>query len=506
IMEIGNGTEVVGTFTNIDWGNNSKFMEIELDPTGGTNYLLMGATQMMSVPYALHSETSEDSFWEITNNDIHYYNGRVGIGTISPEIKLDVVGPAQGIEPNFRTFGDIHIGFGTTYGGGIFFGSDGYSWNHGDYIRQGADGRMDMVAGGSSNGTKFLINDTYDGAQVLNKEDAWFRIGADNDNSGGDDGTQNAYLQFTTDGGNDGYDGLIWLENLSGDTKLHFDVENQETMVIHNGRVGVGTSSPASSSAMEINSSSRGFLPPRVADTIAVSSPVEGLMVYDLDRHCMRYYNGTKWSACMGIEELYCGNNFTDQRDGQTYSTVQIGFQCWMAENLNFGTMINGTVNQTDNGTIEKYCYYEATSNCNTYGGLYQWNEMMQYAASGDVKGICPDGWHIPSYNEINTLEDFLGGSYEAGGKMKEAGSAHWNSPNTGATNSSGFTGLPGGDLYSSGYYSSMGEWGYWWTSTPYGTDAWSMSLYRAGAYSTMGKIDQDFGLSVRCVRGNSAP
>jgi len=82
--------------------------------------------------------------------------------------------------------------------------------------------------------------------EISNTEDAWLRIAGDSDNSGGDNGTQNAYLQFTTDGNNEGYDGLIWLENLSGDTKLHFDVEDQEVMVFSDGRVGVGTNTPAS--------------------------------------------------------------------------------------------------------------------------------------------------------------------------------------------------------------------------------------------------------------------
>jgi hypothetical protein len=83
--------------------------------------------------------------------------------------------------------------------------------------------------------------------ELSNSEDAWLRIAADSDNSGGDDGTQNAYLQFTTDNNAEDYDGLIWLENLSGDTKLHFDVENYEVMVLSNGRLGIGTDSPLAS-------------------------------------------------------------------------------------------------------------------------------------------------------------------------------------------------------------------------------------------------------------------
>jgi uncharacterized protein (TIGR02145 family) len=119
-----------------------------------------------------------------------------------------------------------------------------------------------------------------------------------------------------------------------------------------------------------------------------------------------------------------------------------------MAENLNVGTKINSTSDgqlQTDNEILEKYCYNNDIANCNIYGGMYEWNEAMQYDTTEGAQGICPDGWHIPTDAEWTTLTTFLGGESVAGGKMKEAGFAHWYSPNTGATNESGFTGLPGG-------------------------------------------------------------
>ncbi|MBI4648201.1 MAG: hypothetical protein HY738_16860 [Bacteroidia bacterium] len=145
-----------------------------------------------------------------------------------------------------------------------------------------------------------------------------------------------------------------------------------------------------------------------------------------------------------------CGTPFTDSRDSKIYNTVLIGTQCWMAENLNFGTMINSTTGgqfQTDNAVIEKYCYSNNSANCSTYGGLYEWNEMMQYNPSdagnpGTTQGICPSGWHIPTDAELTTLTDYLGGESVAGGKMKEIGTTHWTSPNTGATNESGCTAL----------------------------------------------------------------
>jgi len=134
-----------------------------------------------------------------------------------------------------------------------------------------------------------------------------------------------------------------------------------------------------------------------------------------------------------------------------------IGTQCWFKENLNVGTMINGTHNQTNNSVIEKYCYNNLTSNCDIYGGLYQWGEMVQYLngtsntttwnppPTGNVQGICPTGWHIPKDAEWTVLTTYLGGVSVAGGAMKETGNAHWSSPNTGATNSSGFTALGSG-------------------------------------------------------------
>ncbi|MFZ4708201.1 MAG: FISUMP domain-containing protein, partial [Bacteroidales bacterium] len=143
-----------------------------------------------------------------------------------------------------------------------------------------------------------------------------------------------------------------------------------------------------------------------------------------------------------------CGQPFTDIRDGKVYGTVQIGSQCWMKQNLNTGTMVNGYQNQANNQVIEKYCYANHEYNCDEYGGLYQWNEMMQYNLTPKIRGICPYGWLLPSIAEWTTLTTYLGGDTIAGGLMKEEGTAHWISPNNSATNESGFTALPGGLRY----------------------------------------------------------
>jgi|GEM_PF-2184697 len=197
-----------------------------------------------------------------------------------------------------------------------------------------------------------------------------------------------------------------------------------------------------------------------------------------------------------------CGDDFTDARDGQTYSTVLIGDQCWMAENLNIGIRIDGSSDQIDNGTVEKYCYDNNEANCDIYGGMYQWNEMMDYVTTEGVQGICPAGWYLPTDAEWTVLTTYLGGESVAGGKMKETGTSHWNSPNTGATNSSGFTGLPGGYRYTNGAFDDLGYDGDFWSSTEYSTtSAWGRVLTYSDDNAYSYYYTKGYGLSVRCVR-----
>ena len=131
-----------------------------------------------------------------------------------------------------------------------------------------------------------------------------------------------------------------------------------------------------------------------------------------------------------------CGDNLIDTRDGRVYPTVQIGEQCWIAENMNIGTFIPSTGPgqlMHDDGIIEKYCWNNDTNYCNgtdgkpKYGGFYEWKESIQFYSGQPglpVQGVCPDGWHIPTQGDFNTLIAFLGGSTVAGGKMKVGGSS----------------------------------------------------------------------------------
>ena len=200
-----------------------------------------------------------------------------------------------------------------------------------------------------------------------------------------------------------------------------------------------------------------------------------------------------------------CGLPITDSRDGKTYNTVLIGTQCWMAQNLNVGTKILGSNNQTNNSIIEKYCYNDDENNCNTYGGLYQLDEAMQYSTTEGVQGICPTGWHLPTDAEWTTLTTFLGGVGIAGGKMKETGLTHWASPNTGATNSSGFTALSGGYIHN-GSFINIPLYAYFWSSSH--NAATSYPWTRELLYNYEGVVRNGYydyvatnGFSSRCVK-----
>lgn len=206
-------------------------------------------------------------------------------------------------------------------------------------------------------------------------------------------------------------------------------------------------------------------------------------------------------------DELYlipfshCGQ-LVDSRDGQIYQTISTGTQCWMKQNLNVGIMLPSSKFQSDNDTVEKHCYGHNLENCNTYGGLYKWSEAMDYTTDEGTQGICPDGWHFPADGEWDILVAYIGSSSTAGGKMKETGTSHWASPNTGATNESGFTGLPGGYLLATSNYLGYQAW--FWASTMYNPVS---ARFRQLRYdeSNINRLYWDMvaELSVRCLKNS---
>ncbi|MBN1893213.1 hypothetical protein JW906_01910, partial [bacterium] len=193
--------------------------------------------------------------------------------------------------------------------------------------------------------------------------------------------------------------------------------------------------------------------------------------------------------------------------DGKIYQTVKIGTQWWMAENLRETKYRNGSAipNVTTYSTWASLysgarCAYEnKQSNADEYGYLYNW-----YAVN-DSRDIAPQGWHVPTDSEWQTLVDYLGGESGAGGKMKETGTSHWISPNSGATNESGFTALPGGcySYNNKGTFNYLGYHAYFWSSTQY--DIW-LAWYRNLNYYHS-NVDRNYssgkssGISVRLVK-----
>jgi uncharacterized protein (TIGR02145 family) len=202
------------------------------------------------------------------------------------------------------------------------------------------------------------------------------------------------------------------------------------------------------------------------------------------------------------VEGIPCPGSPAVIYEGQTYNTVLIGNQCWFKENLNVGTMIDSSSNQTNNSLIEKYCYGDDPANCATYGGLYQWDEMMQYTTQQGTQGICPAGWHLPSDADWTILTDFLGGEPIAGGKMKETGTLHWLPPNNGATNESGFTALPGGARSIITSFVHLHNNAYFWSTTEgYTQNAWGRDIDYNDPNVFRSNYIKINGINVRCMK-----
>jgi uncharacterized protein (TIGR02145 family) len=264
--------------------------------------------------------------------------------------------------------------------------------------------------------------------------------------------------------------------------------------------------STANASAMlDVSSTTKGFLPPRLmgAQRNEITSPSQGLMIYCIDCGTLgeaQVYNGTTWT------------NMTGGTAAASISTT-IGTQVWSTSNLDVTTYRDGTVipQVTDPAawsglTIGAWCYYNNDSATgSTYRKLYNW-----YAVAGihdtdpttPNKILAPTGWHVPTGAEWTILTTTLGGDSAAGGKMKATGTTLWTSPNTNATNDSGFTGLPGGYRNFYADFNDIGSNGYWWSLSEHDfSQALTWYLGYNYGYAFYRASSKRFGYSVRCIR-----
>ncbi|MCB2222524.1 MAG: fibrobacter succinogenes major paralogous domain-containing protein [Bacteroidetes bacterium] len=520
-LDIGNPDNIIsGDFTTINWSTGTYFMQVELDVSGGSNYQIMGTTQLLSVPYALYAERAgiaEDEDWLIAgNNLLSNTSGNVGIGTANPTAKLHVGG-------NIITTGNLQVNDWI-----IKTDNDGIDWVNSNQKFYPENSQIFNLQGGDPLGTLL---------RFTNKADDYFGGVFGTMTMTGFTNVDDEFQVYTLHNNDPSYTGNLYFPNgaWSGDAPNHtgkiqyssnqfyfnvgsdasriatfrhltqdvVKIENSGTAWFNgsgyfNGKLGVGTSNPDPSAALEVSSTTGGILFPRLSQTEieSIPNPVEGLFIYNTSLNTLFWYDGTTWMH--HADGKSCG---TAYYDGEFYSSIIIGTQCWMDRNLNAGIMIYGGGNQINNGVIEKFCYDDNLSNCTEYGGLYQWDEMMQYTTTEGTQGICPPGWHIPTKTEWETLINYLGGDAYAGGKMKEVGTTHWSSPNVGATNQSGFTGLPAGYEHF-GSYSNVGYSIYLLSSTESTSDkAWSRRLEANTASVYPYAVSKPFGFSVRCLK-----
>lgn len=206
--------------------------------------------------------------------------------------------------------------------------------------------------------------------------------------------------------------------------------------------------------------------------------------------------------GCNKVDTKPADKTKVTDSDGNVYKTVTIGTQVWMAENLKTTKYSNGDPITTTTLNISgeaapkyQWAYGDDVSNVSIYGRLYTWYTIA------DSRKVCPTGWHVPSDEEWESLKIYLGGENLSGAKLKESGTTHWLTPNTGASNETGFTAIPGGYRNLTGSYVSIQLSSYHWSSSDNAPLGWGQSLHYNDSLLLRGGFYKPTGVSVRCIQ-----
>ncbi|MFA5185045.1 MAG: FISUMP domain-containing protein [Patescibacteria group bacterium] len=234
---------------------------------------------------------------------------------------------------------------------------------------------------------------------------------------------------------------------------------------------------------------------PTITHTGASVSPVNGA-AHDFtspSTYTVTAQDGSTqaYTVTVTIAKYTCTSNSISY-GGQTYPTVSVGGQCWLKKNLNIGTQTTGA--QANNGYVEKRCYADNSTNCTSYGGLYQPNEAMGYSVTPGVQGICPPDFHVPTDAEWATMESYLGSSWFSKMAATSGDSPPWTGLNT-----SGFLATPGGG-YTDSSYTKLGSYAQYLTSTMNSTNYYTRFLETGIATLSRTLVPSTYARSLRCI------
>ena len=489
-LQIGGGSVLSGVFGTINWGSSAHFIKLEADFSGGNSYVLLGTQELMSVPYALFASKTDTSVLNLTSR---FSTKLSGADTVSMSARINAKSSLSD-----TSLLNLTSRFSTKLSGA-------------DTVSMSA-----RINAKSSLSDTSLLNLTSRFSTKLNKTDTSdmlfnYKTGLNNKLNWID--TTNMLSTY-----------LRKADTLSLSDRINTKLSKTDTASLSN-RINAKLNSTVfpyypglrKGHIMYWNGSIWVNLDPGTAgQVLKMSSADEPVPVW-----------GTVSTTSVPAFSP-CGATISDI-DGNAYNTVLIGAQCWTKENLRVRRYNNGTAIPFDatggaggssstwqNLEIGAHTIYAhdsvaTPSNLTKYGYLYNW-----YAAKGitkigtilanDTLNICPSGWHVPTDAEWTTLTDELGGESVAGGKMKSVRTFYWNSPNTGATNESGFSALPGGYRNSGGGFENIRSNAFFWSATEgVSSIAWNRDLFYDQFYVKRNYfyfgVNKAVGASIRCLK-----
>ncbi len=485
-LRVGEGDMMeLGDFSLIEWNKESYFLKIQIAVGNGTNYSNMGSTQLLSVPYALHAKTAE-----------YIMNDKLAL-PVYTSAEIDELGAVAG-DAVFNSTEDLFL----IYNGDKWlpFTPNANCWPIPTIAKAGIDQII------TDNKTTVTLS--------ANTPEAGYGSGEWSIVSGGSGSFADATSPTTTFTGSEctrynlkwsistncgvSYDLVIINFNhtpsgaYAGRDIVVYDGTNTATLDANTPQVGQGTGQWSIVSGLGGN----------ITDPSSPTSTFTGTE----GAYVLRWKISTACSYTYDDVHISFSSPITDS-EGNSYNTVWIGTQLWMAENLRTKTFSDGTAiplvtdnTEWSNLSTPGYCWYDNDEA--TYGADY--GVLYNHYTVGTNK-LCPDGWRVPYYPRYQNydwteLRSVIGGTY-GGGNLKETGTTHWQSPNTYASNLTGFTALPGGRRNPDGTFSLVGKSGYWWSNSYVNGNPMYINLSYNNGYFYVPNTSRESGFSVRCVK-----